>query len=602
MSSILDVEQSLMLSRWVMPDVDTNTIEKIMRRHDLPEVVARLLIGRGVAEEEIESFLNPTLKNDFPDPFAMAGMEEMAADVAQAIIDKRFIAVFGDFDVDGATSSALLHRFFKHFGLDVPFYIPDRLSEGYGPNLEALKKLKSDGAEIVIMVDCGTTAFETVQQGRDLGLEIIILDHHEAEDKLPAANHVINPKRKDDTSGLDMLAAVGVTFMTCVGINNKLREQGHFKDAAEPPLKDWLDIVALGTVCDMVPLTDVNRLLVRSGLTAVHNTGIKALMDVAGIEPPMNTYACGFVLGPRINAGSRVHQADLGARLLSTDDAEEAKNIAWTLNDCNDKRKAIQATMEREAIERVEAQGLDQQAVIIVGDESWHAGLSGLVAGRLKEKYNKPAIVVTYAANMDGVVEGRGSGRSVPGIHIAQAFIDARNEGLIEKGGGHAMAGGFTLAPDKLSAFQDFLQLHIAKQAENISGNVETVIDAMMMVQGVKIDYIRLIQDHVGPFGQEHPEPLVVLSNVRIQTADVVGSAHIRVMVSDWEGGGRLKAMAFRAVGTPLGDALLKQGRQPFHLLGHLKINSWQGRETPEMHVKDAAFAMAGKEEQKQSA
>ncbi|GJL84929.1 MAG: single-stranded-DNA-specific exonuclease RecJ [Micavibrio sp.] len=602
MSSILDVEQSLMLSRWVMPGVDINTIEKVMRRHDLPEVIARLLIGRGVPEEEIENFLNPTLKNDFPDPFSMVGMEDMASYMAQAITDKRSIAVFGDFDVDGATSSALLHRFFKHFGLDVPFYIPDRLSEGYGPNLEALKKLKSDGAEIVIMVDCGTTAFETVQQGRDLGLEIIILDHHEAEEKLPNANHVINPKRKDDNSGLDMLAAVGVGFMTCVGINNKLREQGYYKDAAEPPLKDWLDIVALGTVCDMVPLTDVNRLLVRSGLTDVQNTGIKALMDVAGIEPPMNTYACGFVLGPRINAGSRVHQADLGSRLLSTNDAEEAKNIAWTLNDCNDKRKAIQETMEREAIEQVEAQGLDQSAVIIVGDESWHAGLSGLVAGRLKEKYNKPAIVVTYAANMDGVVEGRGSGRSVPGIHIAQAFIDARNEGLIEKGGGHAMAGGFTVAPDKLSAFQEFLQTHIAKQAEDVSGNVETTIDAMMMVQGVQIDYIRLIQDHVGPFGQEHPEPLVALGNVRIQSADVVGSAHIRVMVSDWEGGGRLKAMAFRAVGTPLGDALLKQGRQPFHLLGHLKINSWQGRETPEMHIKDAAFAVAGEEVQKQTA
>ncbi len=602
MSPILDVEQSLMLSRWVMAEVDTDAVERIMRRHDLPEAVARLLIGRGVPEEGIESFLNPTLKNDFPDPFLMAGIEEMAGDIARAIADKRSIAVFGDFDVDGATSSALLHRFFKHFDLEVPFYIPDRLSEGYGPNLEALKKLKGDGAEIVIMVDCGTTAFETVQQGRDLGLEIIILDHHEAEEKLPAANHVINPKCQDDTSGLDMLAAVGVCFMACVAINNKLREQGYFQDKEEPLLKDWLDIVALGTVCDMVPLTHVNRLLVRAGLSGVQNTGIKALMDVAGTEPPMTTYACGFVLGPRINAGSRVHQADLGARLLSTDDAEEAKNIAWTLNDCNDKRKAIQETMEREAIEMVEAQGLDQSPVIIVGDESWHAGLSGLVAGRLKEKYNKPAIVVTYAADMDGVVTGRGSGRSVPGIHIAQAFIDARNEGLIEKGGGHAMAGGFTLAPDRLAAFEGFLQAHIARQAENISGNVETSIDAMMSVQGVRTDFIRLLQDHVGPFGQEHPEPLVALSNVRIQSADVVGQAHIRVLIGDWEGGGRLKAMAFRAVGTPLGDALLKQGRQPFHLLGHLKINSWQGRETPEMHIKDAAFAQAGEAVQRQSA
>ena len=234
-----------------------------------------------------------------------------------------------------------------------------------------------------------------------------------------------------------------------------------------------------------------------------------------GLNRPMNTYTCGFVLGPRINAGSRVHRADLGARLLSTDDAEEAKNIAWTLNDCNDKRKAIQETMEREAIEQVEAKGLDQKPLIIVGDENWHAGLSGLVAGRLKEKYVRPAVVVTYAANMDGVIEGRGSGRSVPGIHIAQAFIDARGEGLIEKGGGHAMAGGFTIAPDKLPAFEEFLQTHIGRQAENLGGNVETSVDAMMTVAGVRNDFIRLLQDHIGPFGQDHPEPLVALGNVR---------------------------------------------------------------------------------------
>lgn len=591
MTSILNIDQSLMLSRWVMADVRMDDVERIMRRHDLPEAVARLLAGRGVAEDSIANFLNPTLKNDFPDPFSLTGMEAMAGHLAQTVMQKRSIAVFGDFDVDGATSSALLRRFFGHFGIEVPFYIPDRLSEGYGPNLEALKKLKSDGAEIVVMADCGTAAFETVKQGRELGLEIVILDHHEAEEKLPAANHIINPKRKDDTSGLGMLAAVGVSFMACVAINKKLRELGGLGPAGEAPLKDWLDIVALGTVCDMVPLIGVNRLLVRSGFANLKNAGINALMGVAGISAPLTTYNCGFVLGPRINAGSRVHRADLGALLLSTDDAEEAKNIAWTLSDCNDKRKAIQETMEREAIEQVEKQGLDNKPVIIVGHEGWHAGLSGLVAGRLKEKYRKPAIVVTYAANMDGVIEGRGSGRSVPGIHIAQAFIDARNEGLIEKGGGHAMAGGFTLAPDKLEAFTRFIENHIAQQAQNTGGNIETVVDALLSVQGARTDFIRLIQDHIGPFGQEHPEPLIAFSNIRIHSADVVGSAHVRLLVGDWEGGTRLKAVAFRAVGTPLGDALLKDNRRPFHLLGHLKINAWQGRETPELHVVDAAFA-----------
>jgi len=602
--SPLNVQQSLMKAQWSLPDIDTDAIEQVMRKHDLPEVVARLLVGRGIEQDKIELFLSPTLKNDFPDPFSLAGMIELAEYLAESITNKRKIAVFGDFDVDGATSSALLHHFFGHFGIKVPFYIPDRLKEGYGPNLQALEKLKEDGAEIIIMVDCGTTAFETVKQGSDLGLEIVILDHHEAEEKLPEAAHVINPKRKDDTSDLDVLAAVGVTFMTCVAVNNKLRERGYYKetDLPEAPVKDWLDIVALGTVCDMVPLTRVNRLLVRAGLGRVNNLGIKALMDVAGIEPPMNTYHCGFVLGPRINAGSRVHQADLGARLLSTEDAEEAKNISWTLNDCNDKRKAIQIEMEREAIRRTEEEGLDQKPVIMLGDENWHAGLSGLVAGRLKDKYARPAVVVTYAANMEGVIEGRGSGRSVPGIHIAQAFIDARNEGIIEKGGGHAMAGGFTVAPDRLSAFREFLYAHIEKQARSLEPNVETMIDGIMSVQGVRTDFVHLLQDALGPFGQEHPEPLFVFHNVRIHSADVVGESHVKVLMGDWEGGARLKAIAFRAVDTPLGDALLKEGRQPFHILGQLKINSWQGRETAELHIKDAAFAMEAQENRKQSA
>ncbi len=588
--SIFKVEQSLMLSRWVVPDVELNLIEQVARKYGLPEVVARLLCARQVPDAEIPVFLNPTLKDNFPDPFLLKGMREMADFVADAIVAKRKISIFGDFDVDGATSSAILYRFLKHYGVEARVYIPDRLTEGYGPNTEALQTLKNDGAEIVFLLDCGTTAFDIVGEGRAMGLEIIILDHHEAEDKLPEATHIVNPKRKDDTSGLTMLAACGVTFMACVAINNRLKEK---TGEAGPHLKNWLDLVALGTVCDMVPLRSVNRLFVKAGFVQMarrENPGIKALLEVAKVNNAPDPFTAGFVLGPRINAGSRVHKADLGAQLLCTDDAEEAKNIAWTLHDCNEKRKEMQAQMEFEAIEKIEKQGLDQFPAIVVDDENWHPGLAGLVAGRIKDKYGKPACVVTYTDN--GRKEGKGSGRSVPGVNIAQVFIDARVAGVLEKGGGHAMAGGFTLLPEKLDAFRQFVCEHVKKQSKSLTANSQTVIDGVLSIRGVRADFVKMIQNSVGPFGQEHPEPIFALNNVRIHSADVVGSSHVRVMAGDWEGGSRLKAVAFRAVGAPLGDALLKQGRRPFHLCGTLKINEWQGRESVEMHIKDAAFAM----------
>lgn len=579
-----------------MPDAALDDIDLMMQRHDVPEVVARLLCQRGVTINEAESFLNPTLKNDFPDPFSLKDMADMAEDVAISIEQAKCFAIFGDFDVDGATSSAVLYRFLKAVGIDAPIYIPDRLSEGYGPNLDALKSIKEQGADVLFMLDCGTTAFDIVKAGSGLGLEIIILDHHEAEDGLPECTYVINPKRKDDTSGLDMLAAVGVTFLACVAINNRLNAREYYKESGftPPNLKRLLDIVALGTVCDMVPLTEANRLFVRSGFAVPEqamNIGIKELMRAAGIFAPISTYDCGFVLGPRINAGSRVHKADLGAQLLTSDNPEECKNIAWTLNDCNDKRKAIQQEMEAHAISMVEEQGMQDAPLILVGHEDWHPGLSGLVAGRLKEKYKKPACVVTYAHDLSGKQEGRGSGRSIPGIHIAQAFIDARGADILVKGGGHAMAGGFTVEPDKVEDLRVFLCDHIQKQMENTDTNVETVIDAVLTTRGITTNLVELLQNNVGPFGQGQPEPVFMLENVRIHKADILGQSHIRVMISDWEGGSRIKAMAFRSVGRPLGDALLKSGSHAYHIVGQLKINEWQGRKTAEMHIIDAAFA-----------
>lgn len=597
--SFLNVENSLMQNRWVVAPAEQDVIDRIARQHGLPEIVARLLAARSVKPDEVEAFLYPRLARDFPDPFSLAGMRDLADFMVRAMADGRKIAVFGDFDVDGATSAAVLVRFFRALGVQTPFYIPDRMAEGYGPNINALRKLKNDGAEIVILADCGITAHDVIAQARELGLDIIVLDHHEPEGDLPAATHIINPKRHDDTSGLTMLAACGVSFMACVAINAALREDGYYarKNMTEPSVKNWLDIVALGTVCDMVPLTGVNRLFVRQGLALMNerrNPGIKALLDVAKINGMPSPYTLGFALGPRINAGSRVHQADLGARLLITDDAEEAKNIAWTLNDCNEKRKDIERTMIAEATGMVEAKGLDSHPIIIVGNETWHPGLSGLVAGRLKEKYGKPAVVITYAPGEGGIgLEGRGSGRSVAGINMASAFQGARAAGLLVKGGGHAMAGGFTLLPAQEEAFKVFLMQHIEKQAAGQDTVMETVIDGVLSVRGAQMDFVKIIHEHMGPFGQGHAEPLFALSSVRVQMADVVGADHVRCQVSDWEGGSRMKAVAFRSAGTPLGKMLLeKGGGQPVHIAGHFKINEWQGRESVEMHIQDAAFAM----------
>lgn len=593
--SVLSVERSLKNCKWVLPQADDEAVARIMQAHALPEYIARLLHLRGIVSEEVAGFLYPSLKN-CPDPFSLAGMDAMASFAADGIIAGKKFGIFADFDVDGATSAAILTRFLRHVGVEPDVYIPDRLEEGYGPNINAFAQLKEQGVEILFVADCGITAFDVIAHGRALGLDIIVLDHHEAEDTLPEATHVINPKRKDDTSGLSMLAACGVCFLSCVAINKALRTRGFFNKIgrAEAPLKSWMDILALGTVCDMVPMTGPNRLFVRSGFQQMaqrNNAGINAIFEVAGITTAPTPDHAGFTLGPRINAGSRVHKSDLGAKLLSTDNIDEARAIAWTLEECNEQRKEIQSTMVKEAGAMVERDALDKHPVIFVGDESWHPGLSGLVAGKLKDKYSKPAIVVTYAKNADGTLEGRGSGRSVAGVNMAQIFIDARNEGLVEKGGGHAMAGGFTVKPTQLDAFRTFVMDHVVRQLSGQGERVEeTVIDSIASVRGARVDQVRLLVDHMGPFGIGHAEPVFALTNVRIHLVDVLKDKHVRVQFSDWEGGASMKAMLFYGVGTALGDTLVKHGRnEAWHLAGQFKINEWQGRESVEFFILDAA-------------
>ncbi len=589
----LKIDRSVMDARWVFPEISDEKVHRLMTDFSVPEIVARLLVARKVESDQVMSFLYPRLSKDFPDPYRLADMEPFAKWVAGQISAGKNFAAFCDFDVDGSTSAAVMKKFFDHLGVSLPIYIPDRMSEGYGPNALALKKLKDGGADIVLMADCGTTAFDVIAQGREFGLDICIFDHHEQGEGLPDANWVINPKRKDDQSGLGMLAAVGVTFLACVAINRVLRESGYFeaKSIPEAPLKDWLDLVALGTVCDMVPLTGPNRLLVRTGFQQMaqhRNIGLKALCDVGGIKKDPTPMDAGFVLGPRINAGSRVHQADLGAKLLACNDPEEAKNLAWMLNDCNAKRKSIQNDMMQEAIQMIEQNGLAQRPIIMVADQTWHVGLNGLVAGQIKERYNKPACCIAFAPGMSGELEGRGSGRSVPGFNMAALFMAAKDAGLLIKGGGHAMAAGFTVDPSRIEELDRFFTL----EAEKIMGGeapvVEEQVDGIASIRGIRPEFIRLLEDNVGPFGQENPEPRFILPNVRIVASDVVGEDHIKVVITDSEGGGRMKAIAFRSVGTPLGEVLLKsKNGRLLHLLGQFKINHWNGQDNVEFMVDD---------------
>lgn len=595
--NVLNVEKSLNGKKWVFKEADDSAVTQICQSKGLPEFISRMLVQRGVQSDDIDGYLNPTLRNNFPDPYSMIGMEEFANDLADCIINKTPIGIFADFDVDGATSASIMTRFLRHFGINPPVYIPDRLTEGYGPSVASMQSLKEQGAEVVLMLDCGTTAFESLQAAHDIGLRVAVFDHHEAEDSLPTAAHIINPKRLDDTSNLDMLAACGVTFMACVAINKALRAKNYYEgDVKEPNLKDWLDLVALGTVCDMVPLQGVNRLFVKTGfeqMAQYKNPGIKALLQVGKIDTLPSPKDAGWSMGPRINAGSRVHRSDLGAKLLSTDDYEEAQSLAWALEDCNVQRRKIQSEMMKVAENKVAFLNAEHEHFILVDDESFHSGLSGLVAGRLKDKYSKPAIVVTYVENEEGELEGRGSGRSIKGVNMADIFIAARNEDILTKGGGHAMAGGFTVMPDKLDDFKKFIENYIKNlEQEDIVPEIE--IDSIATVRGATPEFIKMLTKQMGPFGMGNSEPFFVLSDVRVHSVDVMKEKHLRLMLSDVEGGTRMKAVFFSGVDTELGKMLVKNHRNTcFHLVGQFQINNWQGRENVEFHLCDGASAQS---------
>ncbi len=584
--AFLGVETSLTGKRWRGRLGDERAGLAIAQRLSLPEIVGRLLAGRGVAPEAAESFLNPTLRELLPDPSRFRDMDKAADRLSRAVQRSEKIAIFGDYDVDGATSSALLSRFLSAAGNAPRIYIPDRMKEGYGPNLPALLALQGEGAKVVITVDCGITAFEVLEGAAAAGLDVIVIDHHVAEPKLPRAFAVVNPNRLDEEPGHGQLAAVGVAFLLAVAANRALRQAGWYSAGrAEPDLRQVLDLVALGTICDVVPLTGLNRALVTQGLKVMAmrgNTGLVALGDVARLNEAPGCYHAGFLLGPRVNAGGRVGASSLGARLLSTDDAEEAAAIARQLDAYNSERKQIEENVLAEAIAQAESQAAP--GLVLVSGAGWHPGVIGIVASRLKERYGRPACVVA----LEGAI-GKGSGRSVPGTDLGNAVIAARQAGLLVNGGGHAMAAGFTVESGKLEALREFLSARLGAGFNGEQPQPTLDLDGALQPGGATADLMRLIE-RLGPFGSGNAEPRFALTAARIVRADPAGEAHVRCVITGADGG-RLKAIAFRSLENELGRALLQRAGPALHLAGHLRADRWQGRDEVQLLIDDAAVA-----------
>jgi single-stranded-DNA-specific exonuclease len=586
--AFLGVGQSVSGKRWTLRAGDERSALQMAQQLGLPEIVARVLAGRGIDIDAAPRFLEPRLRDQLPDPSHLKDMDKAAARLAAAIRDGQPIAVFGDYDVDGATSSALLHRFIAQAGGKVRVYIPDRIKEGYGPNAAALLRLHEEGAGVVVTVDCGTTAHQPLEQVAAAGVDVIVIDHHAAEPCLPQAFAIVNPNRLDEDSPHRQLAAVGVTFLLAVATNRALRNAGWYEARPEPDLLDLLDLVALGTVCDVVPLTGLNRALVAQGLRVVaqrRNAGLIALADVARIEQRCGTYHLGFIFGPRVNAGGRVGAADLGTRLLTTDDPHEARVIALDLDRLNRERQAIEAAVLEGAQGAVAAKAAG--GVVLAAGNGWHPGVIGIVASRLREHYERPACVVAF----DGDV-GKGSGRSAGGFDLGAAIIAARQAGLLINGGGHSQAAGFTVARDRLAELEAFLNDRMAEHSAAGRYVPRMSLDGALALHSVSPALVELLE-RVGPYGVGNPEPRFAFPGVTVARADVVGEKHIRCFLSDQQGG-RLGAIAFRSVGTRLGDMLLARGGAGLHLAGTLRADRWRGEMRVQFCIEDAAPVQPG--------
>ncbi|MGF7153194.1 single-stranded-DNA-specific exonuclease RecJ [Novosphingobium gossypii] len=557
------------------------------------DIVTQLLLSRGVARDDLERHRTPSLRAFLPDPSAFRDMDAAAERVAQAVMTNETVTVYGDYDVDGATSAALLILLLRGLGHEARYYIPDRLLEGYGPSGEALVRIAGEGSSLIVTVDCGAMAHEALDMAHAAGVDVIVVDHHKCSPELPRAAALVNPNRLDEeelAAAHGHLAAVGVAFLLAVATVRTLRRRGYFETRREPDLFALLDLVALGTVADVAALHGLNRALVAQGLKVMarrDNIGMSALIDASRLGRAPTCSDLGFALGPRINAGGRVGESTLGVRLLTTTDADEARDIAAQLSRLNDERRAIEQAVQEMAEGQIERQ--HNRSVIVCAGEGWHPGVIGIVAGRIKEKTGKPTLVIAMGAEEDGNSNGKGSGRSIPGVDLGAAIIAAREAGLLVAGGGHAMACGLTITPDKLEALSQWLDERLAADVTRADANRHMLLDLALSPGGLVPSLVETLES-AGPYGMGWPGPRVAVGPVRIVKADIVGADHVRLIVSGPDGG-RFKAMAFRSAESDMGQALLHaaQGRKLW-LAGRAKIDDWGSRPAAELHLDDAAF------------
>tara|TARA_R110002020_G_scaffold2136_3_gene9759 strand:+ start:1218 stop:3005 length:1788 start_codon:yes stop_codon:yes gene_type:complete len=584
----LDVSRSVTGRAWMdrLDPAATRIATAIAQRNGTSEILARVMAARGIALDDAEKFLEPTIRGLMPDPSTLTAMDALADRLAKAITDNEAVALFGDYDVDGACSCALMARYLRHFGLEPQVHIPDRIFEGYGPNIAAMDKLIDAGATLIITLDCGTTSDKPIAHARSRGADVLVIDHHLADHALPEATALVNPNRPDDISGLGYLCAAGVTFMVLVAVNRVLRLRG---DTGLPDLLKLLDIVALGTVCDVVPLVGLNRAFVLRGLEVARrgdNVGIAALALAARVSGPLNPYHLGFLIGPRINAGGRIGNAALGTELLTVDDQHHALAIAARLDELNTERQRIEveAVEEAVAVAEMEIGSGEGPPVLVLASANWHPGVVGLIASRLKDRFERPAFAI--ALHADGT--GTGSGRSMPGVDLGSAVIQAVESGLIVKGGGHAMAAGITIKSGQLGPFRAYLADALSVDVALARAATALKIDAALTARGASIDLVKELE-RAGPYGSGNPGPVIAFPAHRAKFAQVVGKGgHVSFALVS-EDGARLKAIAFRAASTAIGDALLRGNEGAFHFAGSLSIDHYQGREQVQFRLSDLA-------------
>ena len=584
----LGIRKSVTGQKWMdrLGPREANTALAIAQHHGISDLVSRVLAGRGVSVEGAPEFIDPSLRNLMPDPAMLTDMDKAANRIADAIMRRETVAIFGDYDVDGACSSALMARFLKHYGIAHSIYIPDRIFEGYGPNPDAMRELVAKGASLIVTVDCGTNSAPSITAAKEAGADVVVIDHHQVGGDLPDdAVAIVNPNREDDISQQEHLCAAGVVFLTLVQVTKVLRERGK---GPGPDLLSLLDLVALATVCDVVPLKGVNRAFVVKGLLVARsqsNAGLAALGRVSRIGEPLNVFHLGYLIGPRINAGGRIGDAGLGARLLTLDDSTAADPIAAELDRLNLERQAMEAEMliEAEAEASLELSGGAGASVIVTASDRWHPGIVGLLASRLKEKARRPAFAISFNAN--GI--GSGSGRSISGLDLGKLVRGAMERGLLVKGGGHAMAAGITIERGKLGALRAYLEEESADTVARLRENQSLSIDGAVAASGATVSLYESLQK-AGPFGSAHPQPVLALPHHILADVRLVGRDHVRVVLRGADGK-RVNAIAFRVAEGDLGRFLFNNIGQSVHIVGNLSLNHWNGSVTPQIQILDAA-------------